>query len=73
MLDNTARIPFSLSKFALPVRDWPLTFIQLIERIASMDYCDGFVLLSPSPMREHRHLKEGWLAGARKSLEDISA
>ena len=72
VLDNTARLPFSLREFALPMRDWPLTFTPLIEHIASMDYCNGFVLLSPSPMREHRHLKERWLAGARKSLEDIS-
>ena len=56
VLDNTARIPFSLREFALPMRDWPLTFTPkfvLIERIASMDYCDGFVLLWPSPMREY--------------------
>ena len=69
VLDNTARLPFSLREFALPMRSWPLTFTPLIER---MDYCDGYVLLSPSPMREHRHLKEGRLAGARESLEDIS-
>lgn len=74
VLDNTARLPFSLREFALQVRDWSLTFtpeLALIERMASMDYSDGFVLLPPTPVREYRYWKEGWLASARKSLEDI--
>ena len=74
VLDSIVRLPFSLREFALQVRDWPLTFtpeLTLIERMASMDYGDGFVLLPPTPMREYRHWKEGWLAGAKKSLEDI--
>ena len=74
VLDNTARLPFSVREFALQVRDWPMTFtpeLALIERMASMDYGDGFVLLPPTPMREHRHWKEVWLAAAaRKSLLD---
>lgn len=73
VLDDTTRLPFSLREFALQVRDSPRTFtpeLALIERMASMDYGDGFVLLPPTPMRDYRYWKEGWLAGARKSLED---
>jgi len=73
VLDNTARLPFSVREFALQVRDWPLKFtpeITLIERMASMDYGDGFVLLPPTPIREYQHWKEGWLAAARRSLEN---
>ncbi|KAF8260271.1 hypothetical protein EI94DRAFT_919464 [Lactarius quietus] len=44
--------------------------ITLIERMASMDYGDGFVLLPPTPIREYQHWKEGWLAAARRSLEN---
>ena len=74
VLDNIARLPFSVREFALQVRDWPLTFtpeLRIIECMASMDYGDGFVLLPPTPMREYRHWKEGWLTAARRSLEDI--
>jgi len=75
VLDGIARLPFSVREFALQVRDWPLTFtpeLTLIERMASMDYGDGFVLLPPAPRREYRHWKEGWLARtARGSLEEV--
>jgi hypothetical protein len=74
VLDNTTRLPFSLREFAFQVRDWPLMFtpeLALIERMANMEYGDGFVLLPPTPMRDYRYWKEGWLAGARKSLENI--
>jgi len=75
VLDSTARLPFSVREFALQVRDWPMTFtpeLALIERMASMDYGDGFVLLPPTPMREYRYWKEEWLAAAtRKSLDDV--
>ena len=75
VLDATARLPFSVREFALQVRDWQLTFVPelaLIEVMASMDYGDGFVLLPPTPRREYRHWKEGWLARvATRSLEEV--
>ncbi|KAI9437419.1 hypothetical protein BJY52DRAFT_601684 [Lactarius psammicola] len=75
VLDNTARLPFSVREFTLQVRDWPLTFVPelaLIEVMASMDYGDGFVLLPATPGPAYRHWKEVWLARvAKRSLEEI--
>ena len=65
VLDNIALLPFSVREFTLQVRNRQLTFVPelvLIEVMASMDYSDGFVLLPPTPRREYRHWKEGWLA-----------
>ena len=73
VLDDTARLPFSVREFALQVRK--LAFVPelaLIKVMADMDYGDGFVLLPPTPGREYRHWKEEWLAQvATRSLEEI--
>jgi hypothetical protein len=70
MLDTVVRLPFSVREFALQVHGGPLTLpgeVHLVERMANMDYGDGFVLLPPTPKRCYRHWKEEWLARAVKS------
>jgi hypothetical protein len=73
MLDIIVRLPFSVRDFVLQVHSGPLTLpgeVRLVERMASMDYGDGFILLPPTPKRDYRHWKEEWLARAVKSWSE---
>lgn len=70
VLDAVARLPFSVREFLLQVHAGPLTLpgeARLVERMASMDYGDGFILLPPTPKRDYQHWKEEWLARAVRS------
>ncbi|KAI0301232.1 hypothetical protein B0F90DRAFT_361964 [Multifurca ochricompacta] len=64
-LDPIMRLPFSVREFAMQVCDGPRTFsreVELVERMANMDYGDGFILLPPTPKRDYMHWKKDWLA-----------
>jgi hypothetical protein len=73
MLDVVVRLPFSMREFVLQVHVGPLTLpgeVYLVERMASMDYGDGFTLLPPTPKRDYRYWKEEWLARAVRSWSE---
>jgi hypothetical protein len=70
VVNAVARLPFNVREFALQLHSGPLTFheeVNLVERMASMDYRDGFILLPPTPKRAYRQWKEEWVARAARS------